>query len=63
MEVELIMNLQGVEIGFAFMKKSVLDLLPDANVNFEKVVYPVLSEKKAAFRLCNGPSVLQCRIA
>jgi D-glycero-D-manno-heptose 1,7-bisphosphate phosphatase len=39
-------NLQGVEIGFAFMKKSVLDLLPDGNVNFEKVVYPMLSEKR-----------------
>ena len=39
-------NLQGVEIGFAFMKKSVLDLLPDANVNFEKIVYPILSERR-----------------
>lgn len=39
-------NLQGVEIGFAFMKKSLLDLLPDTNVNFEKVVYPMLSEKR-----------------
>jgi histidinol-phosphate phosphatase family protein len=39
-------NLQGVEIGFAIMKKSVLDMLSDGNINFEKVVYPMLSEKR-----------------
>jgi len=39
-------NLQGVEIGFALTKKSILGHLPDTNVNFEKVVYPILAQKK-----------------
>ena len=38
-------NLNCVEIGYAIMKKEVLDFLPDENVNFEKSVYPVLTEQ------------------
>src|SRR5688572_26296624 len=35
-------NLQGVEIGYAFLSKSVLGLLSDDNVSFEATVYPRL---------------------
>jgi len=38
-------DLQGVEIGFAIMKKEVLDLLPEGNVNFEMEVFPQLVER------------------
>ncbi len=30
-------NLNGVEIGFAFMRSKVLDLMPNENLNFEKL--------------------------
>jgi D-glycero-D-manno-heptose 1,7-bisphosphate phosphatase len=36
-------NLQGVEIGYAFLPKSVIGLLPDENVSFEATVYPRLA--------------------
>jgi len=36
-------GLQGVEIGYAIVSKSVLDLVPDANVSFEETVYPQLA--------------------
>ena len=36
-------NLQGVEIGFAFLSKSIIGLLPDENVSFEATVYPRLA--------------------
>lgn len=39
-------HLQGVDIGFAFMRAEALDLLPNENLNFEKVVYPQLVEQK-----------------
>ena len=35
-------NLNGVDIGYAIMTKQVVSLIPDANVNFEKSVYPKL---------------------
>lgn len=35
-------GLQGVDIGFLILKKSVLKLIPDGNVSFEKNVYPQL---------------------
>lgn len=35
-------NLQGVDIGYALVNKSVLALLPEENHNFEAVVYPAL---------------------
>jgi D-glycero-D-manno-heptose 1,7-bisphosphate phosphatase len=37
-------NLQGVEISYAIMKKSVLDLIPDDNVLLEEALYPRLAE-------------------
>lgn len=37
-------NLCGVDIGYAILKKEVIDLIPDENVNFEKSVYPKLVE-------------------
>lgn len=45
-------GLSGVDIGFAIFKRQVLDLLPEENVSFERVVYPKLIEKGrlAAFR-------------
>ena len=36
-------DLQGVEISYAILKKSVLDLLPEDNVLFETAVYPQLA--------------------
>jgi len=39
-------NLQGVDIGFFLLKKSVLDLLPSGNVNFEREVIPKLVNDK-----------------
>ncbi len=39
-------NLQGVEIGFAIVRKDVLELLPDENVNFEKIIYPLLARRR-----------------
>lgn len=38
-------NLQGVDIGYIFMKKQVLDYLTDENVNFEARVYPQIIEQ------------------
>jgi D-glycero-D-manno-heptose 1,7-bisphosphate phosphatase len=35
-------DLDAVDIGYAFMKKTVLDRLPQENVNFEAAVYPGL---------------------
>jgi D-glycero-D-manno-heptose 1,7-bisphosphate phosphatase len=39
-------DLQGVEISYAILKKSVLDLLPEDNVQFERTVYPQLAEQR-----------------
>jgi histidinol-phosphate phosphatase family protein len=39
-------NLNGVDIGFVFIKAEVLELLNDENLNFEKVVYPELVAKR-----------------
>ncbi|NQT26842.1 NTP transferase domain-containing protein, partial [candidate division KSB1 bacterium] len=39
-------NLNGVEIGFFILEKKVLDLMPDDNFSFEKVVLPQLIEKR-----------------
>jgi D-glycero-D-manno-heptose 1,7-bisphosphate phosphatase len=36
-------DLQGVEIGYALLRRSVLDLLPPDNVSFEATVYPQLA--------------------
>ncbi len=38
-------NLNGVEIGFFILDKKVLELMPDNNFSFEKVVLPQLIEK------------------
>lgn len=35
-------NLQGVDIGFFILKKTVVDMIPDGNPNFEKTVMPQL---------------------
>ena len=39
-------NLGGVDIGYGIFKKDVIDLVPDKNDNFEKVVYPKLIERR-----------------
>ena len=39
-------DLGGVDIGYALMTKSVVDKLPDSNVNFESLIYPGLVEKR-----------------
>lgn len=38
-------NLQGVDIGYAIIRREVMHLLSEKNENFEKVVYPQLVEK------------------
>lgn len=40
-------GLNGVDIGYAIVKKAVLSYLPEGNVNFEKEIYPLLVEKQA----------------
>jgi histidinol-phosphate phosphatase family protein len=40
-------ELSGVDIGYAIIKKEVLDIIPADNVNFEKVVYPQLVKNRA----------------
>lgn len=42
-------DLQGVDIGYAVVDRSVLDWLTDENVNFEKVVYPHLVDSGRMF--------------
>jgi len=45
-------NLQGVDIGYALVKKSVLSLMPDGdgdNCNFEATVYPKLVADRKLF--------------
>lgn len=42
-------GLQGVDIGYAIVNRDVLNLIPDANENFEKTVYPQLIEKKQMY--------------
>ncbi len=39
-------GLKGVDIGFALFRHEVLDLLPDENTSFERVVYPKLVERR-----------------
>lgn len=39
-------NLNGVEIGFFIINKEVLNLMPDGNFSFEKVVLPKLIEER-----------------
>ena len=42
-------NLHGVDIGYALVRKSVLELLPEENVNFEAWVYPKLVEHRCLY--------------
>lgn len=42
-------GLQGVDIGYAIVERSVLDMLPEENENFEKVVYPQLVEEGSMY--------------
>lgn len=39
-------GLNGVDIGFAFLKRECLDLIPQENFNFEKEVYPQLVRQR-----------------
>jgi histidinol-phosphate phosphatase family protein len=39
-------GLQGVEIGYALINRSVVEMLPDHNVGFEATVYPRLAERR-----------------
>lgn len=39
-------DLQGVEIGYAFLPKAVVEMLPDSNVSFEATIYPRLAEQR-----------------
>jgi D-glycero-D-manno-heptose 1,7-bisphosphate phosphatase len=39
-------GLSGVEIGFAFLRRKVCELIPETNANFESTVYPKLVEQK-----------------
>lgn len=42
-------NLQGVDIGYALVDKSVVSLIPEGNCNFEAEVYPQLVEQNKLF--------------
>jgi D-glycero-D-manno-heptose 1,7-bisphosphate phosphatase len=44
-------GLKGVDIGYFLLKKEVLELIPEENVNFERAVYPTLVAQRrlAAF--------------
>ena len=44
-------GLQGVDIGYAIMKRSVLDRIPDTNENFEKAVYPQLVAERKLYAM------------
>ncbi|MBI2870522.1 MAG: HAD-IIIA family hydrolase [Candidatus Omnitrophica bacterium] len=39
-------GLKGVEIGFTFLRREVLNLLPEGNVSFEKTVFPALASRR-----------------
>ncbi len=39
-------NLQGVDIGYMIFERSILDMIPDENISFEKSVYPRLVEER-----------------
>ncbi len=39
-------GLNGVEIGYALLSRSVLEFLPEGNVSFEGTVYPALVERR-----------------
>lgn len=42
-------GLQGVDIGYAIVNKKALELMPDANLNFEATVYPSLVNMKKLY--------------
>ena len=42
-------NLQGVDIGYALVDKSVISRLPEENCNFESEIYTQLVQKKEIF--------------
>ncbi len=42
-------NLQGVDIGYAIVNRNVLNLMPEENENFEKIVYPQLVKQQKMF--------------
>lgn len=44
-----IQGLQGVDIGYAIVKKELLQLLPDGNCNFEQMVYPLVVKNQKMF--------------
>lgn len=43
------LGLQGVDIGYAIVNKDALNLIPNENENFEKIVYPELVKQKKMF--------------
>ncbi len=42
-------GLRGVDIGFGIFERSVLDLMFEGNVSFEREVYPALAARRALF--------------
>ncbi|MHB8972909.1 MAG: HAD-IIIA family hydrolase [Pirellulaceae bacterium] len=44
-KTRLAAGLSGVDIGYAILHRSVVDLLPNENVNFESLVYPQLASR------------------
>ena len=42
-------GLQGVDIGYAVVDRSVMELVPKENENFEKIVYPQLVAQKKVY--------------
>jgi len=42
-------NLLGVDIGYGIVKKEVVEMMPEENENFEKVIYPQLVSKGSLY--------------
>lgn len=47
-------GLRGVEIGFGMFRRDILDLLPEENVSFERVVYPRLVARRSLQAFVTG---------
>ncbi len=47
-------NLHGVDIGFGIFRRDALDLLPEENVSFERVVYPQLVARRGLYAHITG---------
>ena len=47
-------GLRGVDIGFGIFRREALELLPEENVSFERVVYPQLTARRGLYAHITG---------